>query len=78
MGVVVYTGYDTKIIQNQGKIQTKVSHVERKVNIIQLILLIVLIILAAVCTVGYHLHHNVNNQRQELIYLIPQVSPHQT
>lgn len=60
---MVYTGYQTKIIMNQGNIENKISSIEKKVNIIQGILLIILFLMAAACTVGYHIIHDVNNKR---------------
>ena len=62
-GVVVYTGYQTKIIMNQGNIENKISSIEKKVNIIQGFLLVVLFLLAASCSIGYHILHRVQNQR---------------
>lgn len=60
---MVYTGYDTKIVKNQGHAENKVSHVERKVNIIQGVLLLTLIILSATCTIGFASYHYIKNSR---------------
>lgn len=49
VGLVAYTGQETKIMMNQGNFKNKTSVVERKVNIIQLCLGIVLL---AMCTVN--------------------------
>lgn len=74
VGVVVYTGYDTKIIQNQGRVENKISQVEMKVNIIQSVLLVILILLSATCTIAFAFYHTINNHRSNLKYLPPQVS----
>lgn len=71
--MVVYTGYDTKIIQNQGVIENKVSHVERKVNIIQAVLLVILFMMAASITIGFNIIHNVQHKRPKLTPYPPQV-----
>lgn len=63
VGVVLYSGFDTKIIQNQGDVDHKVSHVERKVNMIQLFLLITLLLLSLICCLGFHAYHGVQNTR---------------
>ena len=73
VGVVVYSGYDTKIIQNAGRVGNKISHVEYKVNWIQGALLLSLILLAAVCCIGFSIYHNTVNNRKDLYYLVPQV-----
>jgi magnesium-transporting ATPase (P-type) len=74
VGVVVYTGYDTKIIQNQGRVENKISHVEKNVNIIQGVLLIILILLSATCTIAFAYYHTINHPRANLVYLPPMVT----
>ena len=49
IGLVVYTGQQTKIMLNQGNFKNKTSVVEKKVNVIQLILGLVLV---AMCTLN--------------------------
>lgn len=73
VGVVVYSGYETKIAQNQGHFETKVSHVERKVNWIQAVLLLFLILLSSACAIVYWIYHNQVNNRHDLTYLHPMV-----
>jgi len=55
LGIVVYTGHDTKLMKNQGACRNKKSHIEKQLNkyilgvfVVQLIMCIVLTILACV------------------------------
>lgn len=76
VGLVLYSGYDTKIAQNMGPVEIKVSHVERKVNRIQAVLLLVLFLLSAACTLGFTLHHNQVHDRADLVFWVSQVGNH--
>ncbi|KAG8453626.1 hypothetical protein GDO86_000310 [Hymenochirus boettgeri] len=51
-GIVVYTGHDTKLMQNSTKPPLKLSNVERITNIQILLLFCTLITISLVCSVG--------------------------
>uniref|UniRef100_A0A2K6FY14 Phospholipid-transporting ATPase n=1 Tax=Propithecus coquereli TaxID=379532 RepID=A0A2K6FY14_PROCO len=51
-GIVVYTGHDTKLMQNSTSPPLKLSNVERITNVQILILFCILIAMSLVCSVG--------------------------
>nr|XP_033802237.1 phospholipid-transporting ATPase IA isoform X2 [Geotrypetes seraphini] len=51
-GIVVYTGHDTKLMQNSTRPPLKLSNVERITNIQILILFCILLAISLVCSVG--------------------------
>ncbi|XP_072718560.1 phospholipid-transporting ATPase IA isoform X3 [Ciconia boyciana] len=51
-GIVVYTGHDTKLMQNSTSPPLKMSNVERITNIQILILFCILIAMSLVCSIG--------------------------
>ncbi|MCQ2817766.1 MAG: phospholipid-translocating P-type ATPase [archaeon] len=50
-GIVIYTGKDTKLLQNIKHSSLKTSHIDKKLNIIVLYILIVCLVLTVVATV---------------------------
>ena len=68
LGIVVYTGHDTKLMKNQGACRNKKSHIEKQLNkyilgvfVVQLIMCLVLTILAVVFRVTFY-SSSVNSQ----------------
>ena len=51
-GIVVYTGHDTKLMQNSTSPPLKMSNVERITNIQILILFCILIAMSLICSIG--------------------------
>ncbi|XP_035294147.1 phospholipid-transporting ATPase IA isoform X1 [Cricetulus griseus] len=51
-GIVVYTGHDTKLMQNSTSPPLKLSNVERITNVQILILFCILIAMSLICSVG--------------------------
>ncbi|CAH2225182.1 phospholipid-transporting ATPase IB [Pelobates cultripes] len=52
MGIVVYTGHDTKLMQNSTKAPLKRSNVEKVTNMQILVLFCILLVMALVSSVG--------------------------
>ncbi|KAJ6602623.1 phospholipid-translocating ATPase [Mycena vulgaris] len=52
IGVVMYTGLDTKIVMNSGEAPSKRSRVERQMNPQVLIILFILFLMAVACGIG--------------------------
>uniref|UniRef100_A0A8C2U046 Phospholipid-transporting ATPase n=1 Tax=Coturnix japonica TaxID=93934 RepID=A0A8C2U046_COTJA len=52
LGIVVYTGFDTKLMQNSTSPPLKMSNVERITNIQILILFCILIAMSLICSIG--------------------------
>lgn len=61
IGLVVYTGHDTKLVQNSTKAPLKRSNVERVTNMQILILFSILVVMAFVSAVGTEVWNNQHN-----------------
>lgn len=59
-GAVVYTGKDSKLMQNAKKVPHKRSKVERKANWTIIILALVLVIITIVCSIAVGLFNEVS------------------
>ncbi|WVF70430.1 hypothetical protein IAT40_005220 [Kwoniella sp. CBS 6097] len=64
IGVVIFTGTDTKIIQNSGRTPSKRSKVERQMNPQVLLNLAILAVIAMVCAIVDHFNEVNWNQEQ--------------
>jgi magnesium-transporting ATPase (P-type) len=69
VGVVVYAGMDTKILLNLNKVRHKVSRVERKVHVIQLVLFCVLFLLCLTASLLYYRDFKPWHSRDNIFYL---------
>ncbi|XP_078259186.1 phospholipid-transporting ATPase IB [Rhinoraja longicauda] len=61
VGLVVYTGHDTKLVQNSTKAPLKRSNVEKVTNMQILILFCILVVMAVVSAVGTEIWNNQHN-----------------
>ena len=50
-GIVIYTGQDTKIMQNMKKYSYKLSFISRKINVLVIYILIFVLLLCTICTI---------------------------
>ncbi|WWC87350.1 uncharacterized protein L201_002239 [Kwoniella dendrophila CBS 6074] len=64
IGIVIFTGSDTKIIQNAGKTPSKRSKVERQMNPQVLLNLLILALIAMVCAIVDHINEVRWNREQ--------------
>ncbi|CAM5109019.1 unnamed protein product [Eretmochelys imbricata] len=62
-GIVVYTGHDTKLMQNSTSPPLKLSNVERITNIQILILFCILIAMSLICSIGSAIWNRRHGQR---------------
>ncbi|XP_074848797.1 phospholipid-transporting ATPase IA isoform X5 [Carettochelys insculpta] len=62
-GIVVYTGHDTKLMQNSTSPPLKLSNVERITNIQILILFCILIAMSLICSIGSAIWNRRHAQR---------------
>ncbi|KAJ6662302.1 hypothetical protein lerEdw1_012466 [Lerista edwardsae] len=62
LGIVVYTGHDTKLMQNSTKAPLKRSNVEKVTNMQILILFCILLVMALVSSVGALLWNRAHGQ----------------
>ncbi len=69
VGIIVYAGMDTKIFLNQSEVRHKVSAVERKVNVIQLILFIILFLMCLAAALMYYRVWRQYDSRDNIFYL---------
>ena len=53
VGLVVYTGHETKVMMNQGGFKQKTSSVDTRINNIQMVLAIVLVLMSVMCGLLY-------------------------
>lgn len=68
-GIVVYTGHDTKLMQNSTKPPLKLSNVERITNIQILILFCILLAMSLICAIGSAIWSNKHQDRDWYIDL---------
>uniref|UniRef100_A0A8D0GG41 Phospholipid-transporting ATPase n=1 Tax=Sphenodon punctatus TaxID=8508 RepID=A0A8D0GG41_SPHPU len=62
-GIVVYTGHDTKLMQNSTSPPLKLSNVERITNIQILILFCILIAMSLICSIGSAIWNRRHDQK---------------
>lgn len=55
-GLVIFAGFDTKLMQNSGKARFKRTHIDLKLNRLVLFIFLILILLAAICSLFLGLH----------------------
>ncbi|KAG5658725.1 hypothetical protein KAF25_007278 [Fusarium avenaceum] len=70
-GVVVFTGHETKLMRNATAAPIKRTKVERKLNMLVLLLVGILLILSIVCTVGDLIQRKVEGEALSYLYLDP-------
>ncbi|XP_043917453.1 phospholipid-transporting ATPase IA isoform X2 [Protopterus annectens] len=68
-GIVVYTGHDTKLMQNSTRPPLKLSNVERITNIQILILFCILLAMSLICAIGSAIWSNKHQDRDWYIDL---------
>ncbi|KAF5594685.1 phospholipid-translocating ATPase [Fusarium subglutinans] len=70
-GVVVFTGHETKLMRNATAAPIKRTKVERKLNMLVLLLVGILLVLSIVCTVGDLIQRKVEGDALSYLYLDP-------
>ncbi|KAF4976204.1 hypothetical protein FZEAL_7096 [Fusarium zealandicum] len=70
-GVVVFTGHETKLMRNATATPIKRTKVERKLNMLVLLLVGILLVLSIVCTVGDLVQRKVEGDALSYLYLEP-------
>uniref|UniRef100_A0A8C9Q3V0 Phospholipid-transporting ATPase n=1 Tax=Spermophilus dauricus TaxID=99837 RepID=A0A8C9Q3V0_SPEDA len=78
IGVVIYTGFETKLMQNSVKSPLKRSQVEKVTNMQILILLLLLFMISAVSCVGATIWNKMSNVLSDIWMLTPHggITPH--
>jgi phospholipid-transporting ATPase len=70
-GVVVFTGHETKLMRNATAAPIKRTKVERKLNMLVLLLVGILLVLSIVCTVGDLIQRKVEGDALSYLFLDP-------
>ncbi|WFD00187.1 P-type phospholipid transporter [Malassezia yamatoensis] len=70
-GLVVFTGHDTKLLQNSTKSPVKRTRVEKQVNTLILSLFVLMLALAIVCSIGASIASS--SAKRHALYLMPEL-----
>ena len=57
-GLIVFAGFDTKLMQNSGAVRFKRTHIDMKLNRLVLAIFVILLILASICAIFLGLYEH--------------------